>query len=141
MDNKQQIKRLGVGAMFPIILQETPKDNEETPSTMGWYPLQGNMDLVKQSITSILSFELGQRFRQERFGITAWSAIEEPNTLLLRYQIRNQLIQAIETFEPRVSIVSVDPRIKDYGLSISLSFYVNNLSSEGVQDMEYIYAY
>lgn len=155
MDNKQQIKRLGVGAMFPIILQQN-QDTEGNKLTtlvteideegnkvqvskpsMGWFPLKGNLDLVKQSITSILTFQLGQRFRQEYFGVLTWAALEEPNIQMLHYKLQNMIRSAILQYEPRVTSLNITTDFKEGSLNIGIRFWVGLWSGE--QTLEYQY--
>ena len=78
--NLKQANTIGVGALFPIVLS-TPKDaqgNDEYVEIMvdgvvqrvkkvGWYPSTG-LDLVKNNVTSIFIYQIGERFRQESFG-------------------------------------------------------------------------
>ena len=88
--NLKQANTVGVGALFPIVLS-TPKD------------AQGNgLDLVKNNVTSIFIYQIGERFRQESFGSRLWECIEEPNTDLLAYMATVFVKQSLTAWESRV---------------------------------------
>ena len=73
---------VGKGMIFPI--QLTRNEKGET----GWYPVNGDMALVRNNISSIMYYLIGQRFRQENFGNRLWECIEEPNTQALSFIIK-----------------------------------------------------
>lgn len=112
--NLKQANTVGVGALFPIVLS-TPKDaqgNDEYVEIMvdgvvqrvkkvGWYPSTG-LDLVKNNVTSIFIYQIGERFRQESFGSRLWECVEEPNTDLLAYMATVFVKQSLTTWESRV---------------------------------------
>ena len=79
---------VGIGVTFPI--QLTRNEKGET----GWYPVNGDFKLIRDNISAILYYMIGQRFRQENFGSKLWQCIEEPNSQALSFIIKEFLKQA-----------------------------------------------
>ena len=86
---------VGIGVTFPI--QLTRNEKGET----GWYPVNGDFKLIRDNISAILYYMIGQRFRQENFGSKLWQCIEEPNSQALSFIIKEFLKQAIGAWEQR----------------------------------------
>ena len=54
---------VGIGVTFPI--QLTRNEKGET----GWYPVNGDFKLIRDNISAILYYMIGQRFRQENLVV------------------------------------------------------------------------
>ena len=140
--NIKQANTVGVGAMFPITLT-TPVDadgNEEYVEIMvngtvtsvkkvGWYPSTG-LNLVKQNVTSIFIYQIGERFRQENFGSRLWECIEEPNTDLLSYMAAKFVRESLLLWESRIVGLEVTCTREGSKLFIKIRFSVGNSSVE-----------
>lgn len=148
MANYNQLNTIGSGAYFPIrISQAIGKDGKpETvqlpdgrivPKT-GWYRLEGDINLIKQNLTAILTYQIGQRFRQEYFGSRTWECLEEPNTSALNLLIRNFVEEGISTWEPRISALKV-LTIKPTKESIRLMIYFRVQDSQKVEELNFQY--
>lgn len=73
---------VGIGVTYPIQLTTNEKGER------GWYPVNGDFKLIRDNISSILYYMIGQRFRQENFGSKLWQCIEEPNSQALSFIIK-----------------------------------------------------
>lgn len=155
----QQDIRIGAGAIFPIQLENkknssglvelVPKvdingitlynaegDIELVPK-VGWYVKTGDIDLIKQNITSILTFQIGQRFRQENFGVMTWDLIEEPNTSALEFMLTEYILRGLTNWEPRIYNIQVDSRRKGTSIFLRISFSVKGLNLSSNSYYEY----
>jgi phage baseplate assembly protein W len=63
---------------------------------------------VRQSIFLILDCEPGERMMRPTFGCPLRSHLMEPNTTALRALIKQEVEQALSTWEPRIAVSAVD---------------------------------
>lgn len=140
--NIKQINTIGVGAAFPIVLS-TPKDSEGNDEyveiledgvvtqvkKVGWYPSSG-ISLVKQNVTSIFVYQIGERFRQENYGSRLWECIEEPNTDLLSYMVAKFVKEALYLWESRIRGLEVTCTREQSKLFIKIRFSIGTASPE-----------
>lgn len=122
---------VGIGVTFPI--QLTKNENGE----QGWYPVNGDFELIRDNIRSILYYMVGQRFRQEEFGNKLWQCIEEPNTQALTFIIKEFLKQAIGTWEQRISFKSIQVTREDSKIHIDISYVINGTNTSQYLDLIY----
>ena len=155
----QQNIQVGSGAMFPIQL-ETKKNesgfvelvpkvdsngitlydsegNIELVPKVGWYVKTGDIELIKQNITSILTFQVGQRFRQENFGVMTWDLIEEPNTSALEFMLKEYILTGLTNGEPRIYNIQVDSIKKGSSIYLKVSFSVKGTTLSSNSYYEY----
>ena len=92
MENNYYTGIVGKGILFPFTITK----NES--GLTGIYPVNGDFDLVRNNISSILYYLIGQRFRQENFGNRLWECIEEPNSQALSFIIKEFIKDAIGTW-------------------------------------------
>lgn len=105
---------------------------------VGWYPLMGDISLIKQNLTAILTYQIGQRFRQEDFGSRTWECLEEPNTSALNLMIRNFVKDSISAWEPRIIALKVFT-LKPTKESIRLLIYFRVQNSQKVEELNFQY--
>lgn len=148
MANIEQLNTIGSGAYFPIEIS-TLTDENGKPQTVtmpdgkvvvkkGWYIKRGDIDLIKHNLTSILTYQIGQRFRQEDFGTRTWECIEEPNTSALNLMIKNFVKDGISTWEPRIKALKV-LTLKPSKESIYLKIYFKVQDSQSVEELNFQY--
>ena len=89
MANNLYTNIIGIGPLFPIRITENEKGEK------GWYPVNGDIELVHNNLSALLWYDIGQRFRQEDFGTRLWECIEEPNTQALAFLVKDFLKKAI----------------------------------------------
>lgn len=119
---------IGKGVTFPI--QLTRNEKGET----GWYPVNGDMELVRNNISSILYYMIGQRFRQEDFGNRIMECIEEPNSQALSFIIKEFIKTSIGTWEQRLTFKSISVTRVDAKINIEIHYVVN-----GTNSSQYLY--
>lgn len=148
MPNLNQLNAIGSGAYFPIEIT-TAVDENGSPQTVtmpdgrvvekrGWYMKRGSADLIKHNLISILTYQIGQRFREENFGTRTWECIEEPNVSALQLMITQFVKDGISSWEPRIVAIKVITKkpTKD-GIQISLFFRVQD--SQSVEQLNFRY--
>jgi phage baseplate assembly protein W len=88
---------LGTGVRFPL---------RPTPTT-GQLGYVGGMELVRQSIETILDTEPSERIMLPGFGCGLRRYLMEPNTLTTRTAMREDISDALSRWEPRISLTNV----------------------------------
>lgn len=126
--NNYFTKLVGKGITFPI--QITKDINGKT----GVYPVNGDFELVRNNISSILYYLIGQRFRQEEFGNRLWECIEEQNTQALSYLIKSFIRGAIEAWEQRVKLKSITVTRNGAKVDVQVNYRV-----VGSESNQYLY--
>lgn len=86
---------LGRGVPFPLRIQG---------GRVGW--IEG-MDLVRQSIETILDTEPGERIMMPSFGCGLRRFLMAPNMVATRTAIQHDVTAALTTWEPRIRLVEV----------------------------------
>jgi phage baseplate assembly protein W len=148
MANYNQLNTIGSGAYFPIKLEQSVGKDGKPESVqlpdgrvvpkIGWYILRGDVALIKQNLTAILTYQIGQRFRQEDFGSRTWECLEEPNTSALNLMIRNFVKDGIAAWEPRITalkVLALKPT-KEY---IRLLIYFKVQDSQRIEELNFQY--
>lgn len=92
---------------------------------VSWRPIS-SQDLIKQNLISIMTYMIGQRFRQENFGCRIWECLEEPNTQALNFLIYQFISQAISAWEPRITAVETELVSRGSSLNIILRYRLGN---------------
>ena len=118
MDNLYT-KIMGKGALFPIQLTKNEKGE------IGWYPINGDINLLYNNLSAILWYDIGQRIRQEDFGTRLWECIEEPNTQALGFLIRDFIKQAFDKYESRITFLDAKTSRRDSSIHIEMSYKIN----------------
>ena len=75
--------------------------------TTGRLSYLGGMELVRQSIETILDTEPGERIMLPGFGCGLRRYLMEPNTLTTRTAMREDISDALSWWEPRISLTNV----------------------------------
>lgn len=88
---------LGKGLRFPV---------RPDPATRRFAFITG-MDLVRQSIETILDTEPGERIMLPDFGCGLRRYLMEPNTLATRTSMENDITEALNRHEPRIRLTNV----------------------------------
>ncbi len=88
---------LGTGLRFPV----------RPDPTTGRLSYINSMELVRQSIETILDTEPGERIMLPGFGCGLRRYLMEPNTLTTRTAMREDISDALSRWEPRISLTNV----------------------------------
>ena len=86
---------LGSGLRFPV----RPVDG-----SIGYIT---GMELVRQSVETILDTEPGERIMLPAFGCGLRRYLMEPNTLTTRTAMREDILTALATWEPQIRVTNV----------------------------------
>lgn len=137
-----RIKRLiGSGADFPIKLTpalDTNGNQMITPEgepMMGWHILEGDVQLIQQSLKNIIYTLLGQRIRQEGFGCRVHEVLEEPNNRVIQHLTSKFVTESILQWEPRLSFVKVESVSEFNKIEMEIHYKLANAT-----DGEHIYS-
>lgn len=80
---------------------------------------------------------IGQRFRQENFGSKLWQCIEEPNSQVLSFIIKEFLKQAIGAWEQRITFQNITVTRVDAKIHIEVAYVINGTNSSQYLDITY----
>lgn len=146
--NLEQLNTIGSGGYFPISLTQA-QDSEgnnmfiDTPNGLkpkvGWYPIKGTPNLIKQNIISLLIYHIGQRFRQEEFGTRIYECLEEPNTQVLEFLVKDFIRDSINHWEPRIEALAINTTREYDKILITLRFRIK--LSRAVDEIKFEYNY
>lgn len=87
---------LGTGFRFPLL-----------PDAEGKLSYVRGMDVVRQSIETILDTEPGERIMRPAFGCGLRRYLMAPNTLTTRTGMAEDITAALTTWEPRIELTNV----------------------------------
>lgn len=68
----------------------------------------GGLDLIRQSVTTILDTEPGERVMLPGFGCGLRRYLMAPNNLATRTAMTEDIRSALETWEPRIQLTAVE---------------------------------
>jgi len=88
---------LGRGISFPPRLG--------TDGRVSWSEGETN---IRESVRVVLMTAPGERLRRATFGAGLDTFLFEPNTTMTRRQLEDRITRALTTWEPRISLESVD---------------------------------
>lgn len=109
---------IGKGITLPIEL-----DN-------GRAVIKSGFDLIRSSLVLILSWPKFSRFYLEQFGNELGIAIEEPNDPILQRTLQQFITDAINQWENRIELVSVNTITTPTSISIGLKYRLINTQQE-----------
>ncbi len=124
MDNSTFIS--GRGISFPFVLVDGAIVIDDYPT------------LIPSSIKTILSWVFGQRPFNPKFGSKLEELLGEPNDLILAALARFFIVDAISTWERRISLLDAQLTMPTaYKLDVQLTYRVN--STREIQDLNFQY--
>lgn len=92
----------GTGLALPLL----PGDD----AGLAWL---GGLDLIRQSVTTILDTEPGERIMLPGFGCGLRRYLMAPNNLTTRTAMADDIRSALEAWEPRIQLQSVEVTTDD----------------------------
>jgi phage baseplate assembly protein W len=113
---------IGNGVLFPIKL--TNSDNG-----VGWYPVKEDPNLIKHNLITLISYNIGSRFRQEYYGTKIWSLLEEPALPILFYLANKFISESIDTWEPRISFSNISGSLEGDRIVLNLSYILSGTTT------------
>jgi phage baseplate assembly protein W len=88
---------IGRGLRFPMV---------PAPTT-GRLELVDGMELIRQSVSTILDTEPGERVMQPTFGCGLRRYLMQPNSLTTRTAMTEDISSALQLWEPRITLTNV----------------------------------
>lgn len=104
-----------------------PDGSPKMVDAIAWNPFTGDPSLIVHNIQSLVGFQLGQKMRDEAFGTRLWEVIEEPNTQLQAFLVKEFLKRAINLWEGRIIFLDSKITRENEKLIIDLSYRVGDL--------------
>lgn len=109
---------IGQGITLPLILVK------------GKPQLKSGFDLIKSSIITILSWRIFTRFFLKEFGSQIDQLLEEPNDQILEDTVRVFVIDAVQKWEPRITIIQTNLFRTDTTMDLTITCQILNTKSE-----------
>jgi len=83
---------------------------------------------VKGALINLLRSPVGERPFNPEYGTNLEKYLFEPADPITENEINQDIAYAIQKFEPRVTLVSIDTVMSEYGSAdITITYYVNNV--------------
>lgn len=115
------IKLRTQGLVFPIILSS------------GKHTISDDLDLIKSSISTIVSWPLFTREYEDDFGSRIYEALEDQNDEVLMTLIKQFIIDAITKWERRIELQRmVFERPNNERLIVNLTYRIKDLNIEDI---------
>lgn len=104
------------------------------------HPITGDVPPVKEeksvkgALLNLLRSPVGERPFDPEYGVNIEKFLFEQADPITENEINEDIAYAIKTFEPRVELVSIESVMEDYGVDITITYYVKNIP--GLQTLE-----
>jgi phage baseplate assembly protein W len=82
---------------------------------------------VKNALINLLRSPVGNRPFDPDYGVNLQRYLFEPADALTENEINEDIAYAIKTFEPRVELVSITSEMVEYGVNITITYFVKNV--------------
>lgn len=89
---------------------------------------------VKAALVNLLRSPVGERPFDPEYGVNIEKFLFEQADSITENEINEDIAYAIKTFEPRVELVSIESTMIEYGVDITITYYVKNIP--GLQTLE-----
>lgn len=93
-----------------------------------------NEAAVKSALNNLLRTPFGSRRFLPDFGTRIEQYLFQPADAITESELNEELAAAIRRFEPRVNLVSIESTMEDYGIDITITYYIQNVP--GLQTLE-----
>ena len=104
---------IGQGITFPIHLEN------------GKPPLETGVPLIRASIRSILSWEVGNRFFLPEFASRLETLLFEPNDFLLKQLLNIYVVEALKKWEHRIELLEANIEDVDFqAIKLNISYKI-----------------
>lgn len=108
--NKQWV---GSGVSYPDMFDKVSKSTK----------VSTEIDRINQSIHMILSTPKGTRFFMPDFGSQLYEDVFEPNDFILQDMIELHVTEALEIWEPRITVTEVIVDIESHDNEVPVTIY------------------
>lgn len=120
---------LGKGWRFPFSF-----DTNGGVSVQGSNTDNEAIEMINQSLQTILGTMVGERVIERRFGSLLFLLIDEPINQFLEMEIKRYVIEAIERYEKRINITDTLIALEDYEngiVQISIMYQIIKTQRKG----------
>lgn len=114
MDNRRLIEALGSGIKFPEIFNDV----------RGHTNIEEGRDKIKQSIEDILEVRVGEKFGSPNYGSRLYEIVFEPNDRIAKDLVKEYVIDALNRWEDRIEIDSIDVMQEDNEMYIRINYRI-----------------
>jgi phage baseplate assembly protein W len=119
----QQLPR--TSAFLPPTHREKVFKGIALPTGFRKYPnFKTGIELIKDSVITILLTKKGQRFFIPDFGSDLWSAIFEPNDLVLQALVEQTIRTALGRWEPRITVQNIRMAANEHTLTVEITYVI-----------------
>lgn len=119
----------GIKGPTPMAVEIKTGDNTEDEKTEVFYSGFGENDyksLIRSSLQRILMTNKGERVMLPEFGCDLNKYIFEPADSFLEAEIKNEILTAIQKWEPRVTVKSISMKFENgNALVIAIPYTIN----------------
>jgi phage baseplate assembly protein W len=115
-----------------FFFKDLPLNITPNPVT-GDIPIATNEMAVKKSLINLLRTPIGSRPFNPEYGTRLYEFLFNQADTESESDINNELNDVITKYEPRVKIISITTNIEDYGIDVSIDYYVVNI--RGIQTL------
>jgi hypothetical protein len=84
---------------------------------------------IRRSLINLILTKKGSRPFYPEYGTTVFNFLFEPNSAFTVFNIKESISNTVKRFEPRVTLRNVDIKIEDHGITMNLSYIINNTGS------------
>jgi len=81
---------------------------------------------IRRSLMNLILTKKGSKPFYPEYGSTVFSFLFEPSSAFTIHNIKESILNTVERFEPRVTLRNVDIKIEDHGITMNLSYTINN---------------
>lgn len=125
MLKQKEASIIGTGIAFPVKFSQNRRDE--------LLELSSETDLINESIHLIIHTRLGERYNNNEFGSNVRDLIFEPNDTVLRDLLYYSIVNALQRWEKRITIldVSFNDEQDNNTIWITIKYQVNSTHTVG----------
>jgi phage baseplate assembly protein W len=86
-----------------------------------------NENAVKKALINLIRTPIKSRPFMPEYGTRIYDYLFEPADTQTEILLNDEIAQAIERFEPRANLVSIETNIQENGIEIKIEYYVVNI--------------
>lgn len=106
---------LGRGLKFPVMIDKGTGGFTCSAGAIPYYTpgIAEDLEKIKGSVEHILTTPIGTRYFNPSFGSNLANLAFEPNDIVLTDLLRVGIVEALQTWEPRINVLGIDIRQDD----------------------------
>jgi phage baseplate assembly protein W len=108
-----------------IFYKDLPLDFIPHPVSGDIRPITNEV-AIRRSLMNLILTRKGSRPFYPEYGSMIFNFLFEPSSAFTVFNIKESISDTIGRFEPRVTLRNVDIKIEDHGITMDLSYTINN---------------